>query len=71
MKKNRIKTIVLSLILVILIATIAQAKIVSDGSRLDVTLISQEPDPVQPGEVFDLKFNLYNLVGAAAEEITS
>ena len=46
MKKNRIKTIVLSLILVIVITTIAQAKIIADGSRLDVTLISQEPDPV-------------------------
>lgn len=53
----------------ILAAILAQAKIVPDGARLDVTLISQEPDPAEPGEIMDVRFKVENIGGSAAEDI--
>ena len=55
---------VISLILFVAAAAIMQAKIVPDGARIDVTLISQEPDPANPGEIIDLRFKIENTGGS-------
>ena len=68
-KKQKIIFGLVSLVLFIAAAAIMQAKIIPDGARLDVTLISQEPDPAEPGEIMDLRFKVENIGGAAAEDI--
>ena len=66
MKKIKYATII---ILLILVGVFVQAKIVPDGARIDITTISQEPDPVEPGEVVDLRFKVENSGGDPAEDI--
>jgi len=69
MKKNTILKI-FSVLVLILAAAIVHAKIVPDGASLDVTMISQEPDPGDPGEVIDVRFKVENKGGLPAEDIT-
>ena len=55
------KKILLTAILVLALCQVAYAINTVEGSNVQVTLISQEPDPVNPGEVVNLRFKIQNL----------
>ncbi|MBW2981478.1 COG1361 S-layer family protein [Candidatus Woesearchaeota archaeon] len=55
------KKIYIMPILVLVLCQIAYAINTIEGSKIEVGLISQEPDPVNPGEVVDLRFKIENL----------
>src|SRR3989338_4611362 len=40
----------------------------ADFALLNVTLLSQEPDPVEPGEVVEIRFNVQNFGSKNAED---
>jgi len=66
------KKIVLSLIgLVMLmsVVSIAYGVKLADSARIDVSLISQEPDPTEPGQLVDLRFKVENTGGGGTENI--
>lgn len=60
MKSN--KKIMLGLIsMMLILATISVAQaLIADGTNLEVSLINQDPDPANPGEVIDLRFKVGN-----------
>ena len=39
------------------------------GTALRVTLVNQEPDPVEPGSVFDVRFKIENIGSSNAEDV--
>jgi hypothetical protein len=58
------KKIKLCFVVVLVLASLCQATHainMVEGSKIQITLISQEPDPVNPGEVVDLRFKIENL----------
>jgi LPXTG-motif cell wall-anchored protein len=55
------KKILLTAVFVLALCQIAYAINTVGGSNVQVTLISQEPDPVNPGEIVDLRFKIENL----------
>jgi hypothetical protein len=59
MNKNRILLITI-FILSMCLQTVYAVNI-ADSSKIEVSLISQEPDPANPGEVVDLRFKIENL----------
>jgi len=67
MNKNKILLITI-LILGIILKTVFAVNMV-EGSKIDVSLISQEPDPVNPGEVVDLRFKIQNLGASPTENL--
>ena len=52
------KTILLVVLSIFLLSLIPLA--VADVSDISVTLVSQTPDPVEPGQIFDVKFKIEN-----------
>jgi len=68
MNPKRISTIVLSLLLVIATISIAYAAI-ADSAKMEITLISQEPDPVEPGGLLDLRFKVENKGGGGVDNL--
>jgi hypothetical protein len=65
--KKIIYLVIISLILIGL-AKMAFAD-VSDGSDIKVTLVNQEPDPVEPGGYVDIRFRIENLGGDTAKDV--
>jgi len=63
------KKICLIPILVLALCQIAYAINTVEGDKIQVTLISQEPDPVNPGEVVDLRFKVENLGSSPTEDL--
>jgi hypothetical protein len=63
----KISRIILPLLMLILCVGIASALPVYDSLR--VTLINQEPDPVEPGKYVDVRFRIENIGSEAAEEV--
>ena len=63
------KKIYLIPILVLALCQIAYAINTVEGSNIQITLISQEPDPVNPGEVIDLRFKVENLGASPTEDL--
>ena len=63
------KKIYLIPILVLALCQIAYAINTVEGNNIQVTLISQEPDPVNPGEVVDLRFKVENLGASPTEDL--
>ncbi|MBR9691201.1 hypothetical protein GOV06_00270 [Candidatus Woesearchaeota archaeon] len=68
MKIKNLTTLALSLILVLGIASMVYGAI-PDSAKLQVTLISQEPDPAEPGQILDLRFKIENLGGGGTDNI--
>ncbi len=54
------KKIMIFLILSMMLTTAASAGLVS-GGVMDVTMLSQEPDPVQPGKTVELRWKVENI----------
>jgi len=68
MKKQINKLSILALSLFLLVS-IAYGAIIADSAKISVTLISQEPDPSEPGELLDLRFKVENLGGEGTGDI--
>ena len=62
------KLVIISLLMILATISIAYGE-VSTGANLEVTLISQEPDPVNPGEVMDLRFKVENIGSDAVDDV--
>jgi hypothetical protein len=56
----KMKKIIMVALLIAAMAAVAQAAYVDEGI-IDVSFVSQVPDPVQPGEYFDARFKVSNL----------
>ncbi len=54
------KTLVLLLVSIFLISSTQVIAIYSDSPQLKVTLLSQDPDPVEPGQIITVKFKVEN-----------
>ncbi len=54
------KLIILLLISIFLISVIQVTAISSDSPQIKVTLMSQDPDPVEPGQIVTVKFKVEN-----------
>ncbi len=63
----------LLLLILLLVIPFAYSKTVigsdSRPSYINITLLSQEPDPVEPGEVVELRFNIQNFGSKNAEDL--
>jgi len=72
MNKNKTQKIILSLVgvMLVLITVMAAQAAIKSGGKLDVSLVSQEPDPVDPGEIIDVRFRIENTGFSELEEIT-
>ncbi|MBD3354750.1 hypothetical protein GF361_02065, partial [Candidatus Woesearchaeota archaeon] len=57
LKKRLIITLVV-LVLISCFASIAYGTVIADSAKIDVTMISQEPDPVEPGDFVDVRFKI-------------
>jgi len=66
---RKISIAILGIILMVSFASIAYGIVIADSAKLKVTLISQEPDPVEPGDIVDLRFKIENKGGGGTEEI--
>ena len=69
--KNKTMNLVimaLSLVLVLGVASMVYGAI-ADSAKLQITLISQEPDPAAPGGLLDVRFKVENLGGGGTEDI--
>ncbi|MEE9525188.1 MAG: COG1361 S-layer family protein [Candidatus Woesearchaeota archaeon] len=69
MKTKKLAILALCLLITLGVASIAHGLIVADSARLQVTLISQEPDPASPGGILDLRFKIENKGGGGTEDI--
>jgi len=58
---NKNKTILIAIFVLSMCIQTVYALNTLEGAKIEVTLISQEPDPVNPGEVVDLRFKIENL----------
>jgi hypothetical protein len=67
MKKLVIMALCLSLVLSIV--PLVYGAIVADSAKLQVTLISQEPDPAEPGGILDVRFKVENIGGGGTDNI--
>ncbi len=66
------KTIALSVLVTVLLATAAWSIVtesIAGSERIIVTLINQEPDPVGPGGIIDLRFRIENVGSEPAEDM--
>jgi len=64
------KSISLILMMLIVFCTaVFAAGLIGDTAQLSFTLISQNPDPVSPGEIADLRWTIENLGGDAAGDV--
>ncbi|MBW2966485.1 COG1361 S-layer family protein [Candidatus Woesearchaeota archaeon] len=61
---NKNKILLISIFILSLCLQTAYAINTVEGSKIEVSLISQEPDPVNPGEIVDLRFKIENLGSA-------
>jgi hypothetical protein len=68
MKKQYFMLAVFMVALFAMTAVSSQAA-VSKFARIEVTLINQEPDPVAPGNSFDVRFRIENQGSAPAEDV--
>lgn len=60
----------LSFIIFLILASVAySASKISDSAEIQITVISQEPDPVQPGQTVDLRFKVENLGGGGTDNL--
>ncbi len=69
MKKINLVILALSLMLVLGAVSIVHGAITADSARLQITLISQEPDPAEPGQQLDVRFKIENLGGGGTDNI--
>ncbi len=58
MNKNNL--IAISIIVSIILSSILVSATPTDGTRIEVTLINQIPDPVEPGDYVDVRFRIEN-----------
>ncbi len=56
-------------LLLLLVIPFSQAALVSTSPVISVTLQSQEPDPVEPGQMVSVKFKIENSGGATEEPV--
>ena len=66
--KTKIPIVMICLLLMAGMASVAYGKII-DGSKIEVSLISQEPDPAEPGELVDVRFKIENLGSSGTDPI--
>jgi hypothetical protein len=62
------KKILIALIAILTLCVVYAAPIPS-GADLEVTLVSQTPDPIEPGGYVDIRFKVENYGGASTEEL--
>lgn len=69
MKNNKLlgKITILAVIVALLAASITA--VVPAGAKLDISLISQESDPANPGEIVDLRFKVENTGGSSTDNL--
>ncbi len=67
--KKKILMALLGLILISSLASISYSTVIADSAKLEITMISQEPDPVEPGDFVDVRFKIENRGGGGTEEI--
>jgi len=63
------KIIIIIAMLLLLLATISSTYAYRTSPYFRVQLISQEPDPVEPGDVVELRFKIENLRGETVEDV--
>lgn len=68
------KIYMMSIALILLILMTGSALAVrqyalTDAARVKITIMSQDPDPVQPGELLELRWKVENIGGANAENV--
>ncbi|MBW2995822.1 COG1361 S-layer family protein [Candidatus Woesearchaeota archaeon] len=69
MKTNR-KLITWALCLTIVLSLVPLVYgAIADSAKLQVTLISQEPDPAEPGGILDVRFKVENMGGGGTDNI--
>ena len=66
--KKALVAIIIGL-MVFSLSAIADPEAVPGGQKVQVTLISQEPDPVNPGDVVDLRFKIENYGSEATDNL--
>ncbi len=54
------KKIFTSVVLLLFLISLAQASVNTNSPILKATLLSQDPDPIEPGQVFKVKFKIEN-----------
>ncbi|MBU0614498.1 MAG: COG1361 S-layer family protein [Nanoarchaeota archaeon] len=62
------KKIIIALMAILAMCMVYAAPIPA-GADLEITLVSQTPDPVQPGDYVDIRFKIENYGGASTEEL--
>ena len=55
--------------MVIFLFSFFSVNAITDNHNINIVLISQNPDPVSPGEVFDLRFRVENLGANVADNV--
>lgn len=66
---NKKISVIALCVLLVGIASIVHAAVIADSARIEVSLISQEPDPVSPGGLLDVRFKVENFGGGGTEDI--
>ncbi len=61
--------VLLGFVILILFLSSANAAVISESSRIDITLRNQEPDPAEPGKYIDLRFRAENLGSEEAKDV--
>ncbi len=59
-KISLIMSLMLSLSLILSLVQVVQATMPTEGQNIQVSLVNQNPDPVQPGSYADVKFGITN-----------
>lgn len=68
-KKTKMSIAALSAILIFGIVPAVYGLVIAESSKIQVTLISQEPDPAAPGEVVDVRFKVENMGGSGTGDM--
>lgn len=51
------------------VPTLAAPKTAPSSSKIQISMVSQEPDPANPGDVIDVRFKIENLGGESTDDI--
>lgn len=69
MRKKSISIILITIFALCSAAFAVTTAYVPRIAQLDFTMISQDPDPVEPGNIVDLRWKIENIGGGAAEDV--
>lgn len=63
------KTFVIILLIAAILASSVHAQAIKQGVSVQVTLLNQDPDPVQPGDIVELRFKVENNGSTALQNV--